>query len=107
MLAVRLQDWGQLDTDEMGILTSRSSEPCTDRIDVCITPGLGFSERGERIGFGHGYYDAWFRQHPDTLRIALAYECQVLKEIPTDEHDVPVNLIITEDRVISALRKLA
>jgi len=100
MLAVKLPDWEQLGTGEMGILTTRSSAPYTDKIDVCITPGLGFSEQGERIGFGRGYYDSWFQEHPDTLKIALAYECQIVAAIPTDENDVPVNLIVTEDRLI-------
>ncbi len=101
MLAVTLTDWGQLGRGEFGILRPRSSNICTDKIDVCITPGLGFSEQGMRIGSGRGYYDTWFWEHPDTLRIALAYECQIMDEIPSDEHDILIDLIITEERVIT------
>ena len=100
MLAVELQSWDQLSAGELGILTLTEETPVTDDIEVCITPGLGFSERGDRIGFGRGYYDSWFREHHHTYRIALAYEYQILDNIPTDKNDIKMDMIVTEKRVI-------
>ncbi len=71
-----------------------------DLIEVIIVPGVGFDEIGHRIGQGGGYYD-WLLSHSKALSIALAFEFQIKKEIPTESHDQRVDMIITEKRVIS------
>lgn len=66
-------------------------------IDFILVPGLGFTARGDRLGYGRGYYDrllAHKAQH--TALVAAAFELQVLETIPVDAHDVPVDLIVTE-----------
>jgi len=55
---------------------------------------------GQRLGYGLGYYDKWFTSHKVGLKVAPCYECQLLEELPADEHDVPVDVLVTEDRVI-------
>lgn len=102
MIAVPLHDWRDLAPGQLGILTPASDEEWTGKVDVCITPGLGFTETGKRLGFGRGYYDQWFAGHPSGQRIAVAFECQVVPDLPVDEHDMPVNCIVTERRIISA-----
>jgi len=100
MIAVPFSNWDELETGQLGILTPVSSAPVNEKPDVCITPGLGFTENGLRIGFGRGYYDKWFSEHPVIQKIAMAYECQIIEEIPTNNMDVPVDLIVTEERII-------
>lgn len=100
MIAVALQDWEELSPGELGILTPCSKLAHEGEIEICITPGLGFSESGQRIGFGRGYYDRWFTQHPNTLKIALAYECQIVSDIPAEQYDICVDMIISEKRLI-------
>ena len=68
-------------------------------MDVIITPGLAFDKRGGRMGFGKGYYDRLFEK-TDALRIALCYDFQLLDEIPTEPHDAPMDIIVTEKRVL-------
>ena len=68
-------------------------------IDVIVTPGLAFDTRGGRIGFGKGYYDRLFEK-TDALRIALCYDFQLLEKIPTEPHDAPMDIIVTEKRVL-------
>jgi 5-formyltetrahydrofolate cyclo-ligase len=99
MLAVPFSSWHELKAGELGILTPESSTPADFEIGVCLTPGLGFSPNGGRLGYGRGYYDRWFSNNPVHYRIALAYECQICPEIPVDDSDVPVDIIITEERV--------
>ena len=70
-----------------------------ENIGVCIVPGLVFDVHGHRIGYGMGHYDRVL-QHCNTKKIALAYDFQVLEEIPYDTYDIPVDLIVTEKRVI-------
>ncbi len=70
-------------------------------IDLIITPGAAFDERGNRLGYGAGFYDRILSAFTGTT-IALAFEAQIVPEVPTDEHDIPVKKIVTEKRVITA-----
>ncbi len=72
-----------------------------DILDLVIVPGVAFTVQGYRLGRGGGYYDRFLSQlKPRTTSIALAFEIQILTEIPVEEKDTPVNYIITEKRVI-------
>lgn len=100
MLAVPFHGWDELEKDAMGILTPASLEPHPGPFDLAITPGLGFTRAGHRIGYGRGYYDTWFANHPVKYKIALAFGVQLLDELPTEDTDLPVDLIVTENEVI-------
>ena len=100
MIAVRFTGWEDLAPGELGILTPSGSEPCPGPIDIVITPGLGFTIQGHRIGYGRGYYDRWFMTHRVSRKIALAFEAQIVAAIPHDENDIPVDILVTEQRII-------
>jgi len=100
MLAHRLNEWDQLQPGQLGILAPTGSQQYTGNIDIAITPGLGFTLQGNRIGFGAGYYDRWFASHSARRKIALAFEAQIVDDLPLEETDVPVNLIVSESRII-------
>jgi 5-formyltetrahydrofolate cyclo-ligase len=57
--------------------------------DVLIMPLVAFTERGERIGQGGGFYDKWLGAHPDVIRIGLAWDIQKVDEMPIEPHDMP------------------
>lgn len=63
-----------------------------------FTPGLAFGTAGERIGYGAHYYDSYFTLHPGNTLIGTCYEFQYGRSFETEERDVPVNGIITEER---------
>ncbi|MBI9076919.1 MAG: 5-formyltetrahydrofolate cyclo-ligase [Desulfatibacillum sp.] len=70
-------------------------------IELAIIPGIAFDERGGRLGYGEGYYDKLIPLLPATTRkVAVAFECQLLNQVPMEAHDKYVDIIITEDRVI-------
>lgn len=70
-------------------------------LGLILVPGLGFDLQGHRLGRGGGYYDRFLRTIPRRIpRIALAFECQILEEIPVEPHDQGVDLILTESRSI-------
>ncbi len=100
MIAVGFSDWASLEKAELGILRPMGSDPLTVEYDVTITPGLGFTERGYRIGYGAGYYDRWFARNQSGTRIAPAFEIQLVENLPVDEYDLPVHRILTERRDI-------
>lgn len=68
-------------------------------IDLVLLPGVGFSLDGHRIGYGEGFFDRLLKKIPSP-KIGIAYEFQIVKNVPAEEHDVPVDMIITEDRII-------
>jgi 5-formyltetrahydrofolate cyclo-ligase len=66
-------------------------------VDLIMVPGVAFDRRGARMGHGFGYYDKLLEHaRPDTPLVALAFECQLFPEIPTQPHDIFMDKIITE-----------
>ena len=70
-------------------------------INLAIIPGVAFDTRGGRIGHGIGVYDRFIPQLDITTRkVALAFECQIVPQIPMDLHDRYIDIIITEKRIV-------
>jgi 5-formyltetrahydrofolate cyclo-ligase len=70
-------------------------------IDVAIIPGAVFDRCGHRLGYGGGFYDRFLaRMAPQAIRIGLAFSCQVVDQLPSLAHDVPMDLVITEQEVL-------
>jgi len=63
---------------------------------LVIMPGVAFDREGNRIGYGKGYYDKYFSAYPETYKIAIAFEVQVVSKILADEFDVKADCVITE-----------
>jgi len=101
MEAETFSSWEDLIPGELGILTPSYSDPCNGPFDVALVPGLGFTLSGHRMGFGRGYYDKWFAQNEVKHKIALAFEAQLVDEFPIEDTDVPMEKIVTEERVIT------
>jgi 5-formyltetrahydrofolate cyclo-ligase len=72
-----------------------------EQLALVIVPGLAFDKHCNRLGRGRGYYDRFLKTLPQTtIKIAIAYETQIIDSIPTNEHDIPVDCIITESRIL-------
>lgn len=72
-------------------------------LDVVIVPGVAFDGKGNRLGYGGGFYDRFLpRTRPGTVYIAPAFEVQVVDEVFPGSHDIPVHIIVTEARTITA-----
>ena len=69
-------------------------------IDLVLVPGIVFDKEGHRIGYGFGYYDKFLKKVPKAVKVGLAFDFQIVDRIPAEEHDVPVDFIITEKRII-------
>lgn len=68
-----------------------------DRLEVAFIPGSVFDKHGYRLGYGGGYYDRFLAlAAPRTLRIGLAYSFQMIPQIPQLPHDVPMDLLVTD-----------
>lgn len=73
-----------------------------EEIDLVVAPGLAFDRHGNRLGRGGAYYDRFF--HSKMLKAekcAFAFTQQIVDSIPADEHDKPVDFLITDEGVIN------
>ena len=71
---------------------------------VCITPALAFDIDGYRIGYGGGYYDRFLASYTGTA-IGIAYDDMICDALPHEEFDLPVDIIITERRILRPCQK--
>ena len=67
-----------------------------DAIQIIIVPGVAFDRSGNRMGRGRGFYDRMLKSTVGALKIGIAYDFQMLDEIPVEPHDVKMDRIITE-----------
>lgn len=106
LLLSRLERFQNLQVGSYGILEPRPDtikKTPIDKIDIMIVPGVGFDRSGHRIGHGKGYYDNLLKISKNHLHIGLAFECQIVDQIPIESHDLPVKRIITEKRIINCV----
>jgi 5-formyltetrahydrofolate cyclo-ligase len=83
-----------------GIPEPKAAKPARlEDIDLMIMPGAAFDASGNRVGYGAGFYDKLLPAFKN-MTIALAFEAQIVQAVPSDPHDVPVNKIVTEKRII-------
>jgi 5-formyltetrahydrofolate cyclo-ligase len=75
-------------------------EVVVEEIDAVVLPGVGFDRHGGRLGYGGGYYDRFLpRLRPGVPKIAVAYEVQVIDEVPREPHDCVLTALVTEKGV--------
>lgn len=71
-------------------------------IQMAVIPGAVFDRHGHRLGYGGGFYDRFLAQAaPQATRIGLAFAGQLVDRIPTLPHDVPMDMVITEQEVLT------
>ncbi|MDA8227817.1 MAG: 5-formyltetrahydrofolate cyclo-ligase [Desulfitobacterium hafniense] len=81
--------------------STRLEEVPVERIDMVVIPGVAFDIQGNRLGYGGGYYDRFLPTlRPVALRVALAFELQIVPEVYPQEHDCIMDVILTEERRI-------
>jgi len=94
----------ELSTGYMGIMepaVAEDRERDINDVTLVIMPGAAFDSKGNRLGYGGGYYDRILsRLRRKIPLIALAYEEQLFDSLPTGPHDIRVHMIVTDRRVI-------
>lgn len=68
--------------------------------DIVLVPLVAWDEKGRRLGYGAGYFDRALEGARGTTKIGLALESQRLTRIPESKHDVPLDVVVTERRVV-------
>ncbi|NMD71849.1 5-formyltetrahydrofolate cyclo-ligase [Bacillus sp. DNRA2] len=98
----KLETFSQLESIFFGLyepIEVMTSEIPIGKIDLLLVPGLSLNKQGYRLGFGGGYYDRFLRNYHGST-ISLAFDVQMVEDIPVEGHDLPVAKIITNHEVI-------
>lgn len=66
--------------------------------EIIIVPGLGFTKTGKRLGRGKGFYDRYLEKN-SAIKIGIAFEDQVLEDLPVDAHDVMMDFVVTDQQI--------
>jgi len=72
--------------------------------DIVLVPLVAWDEKGHRLGYGAGYFDRALAGATRVTKVGLALESQRLPQIPESRHDVPLDVIVTEKRVVRPVR---
>lgn len=70
-----------------------------DSLDLILSPGVGFTKAGYRIGYGGGFYDKMLVHIKNVFVCALAFDCQIVTDLPIEAHDQKLDMIITESKI--------
>ena len=96
-----VDDLAGLEEQGYGFAEPPPDAPHAAELDVVIVPAIAVDPTGHRIGYGAGYYDRTLPKYaPPAVTIAVAYDWQLVAEVPATEHDVKVAWVVTDTRTI-------
>jgi 5-formyltetrahydrofolate cyclo-ligase len=98
-----VSDVSALEERGYGFCEPAASAPEAQRgeLDVLVVPAIAVDPTGHRIGYGAGYYDRTIPSFsPPARTVGVAYDFQLVAEVPFTEYDVPLSFVVTDDRLI-------
>ena len=101
MQAVRFDGWHNMELNPFGFLVPREAVSENRTIELSIVPGLGFTREGLRLGYGKGHYDRFFSARAGGTKVGLAFDCQIVDQIPSEPFDCPMDYVLTESQMHS------
>jgi 5-formyltetrahydrofolate cyclo-ligase len=110
IVPVRILAFDELEPGLKGILEpkpavrqDKARQVMPEEIEAVLVPGLAFDHQGNRLGRGKGFYDRFLRMLPSTvLTIGVTFEQMICECVPVDDNDYPLQIIVTENRIIDA-----
>mgnify|MGYP004460556733 FL=1 len=96
MVFYRLTDFEQLAPGYFGIPEPVEGEIVHWDQALMIMPGVAFDRKNNRVGYGGGFYDRFLEKNPDILRVAVAFDFQILDQVPVWPTDIYPQIIVTE-----------
>lgn len=95
MRFIYLDDLSLVEKSAYGIPEPIGNGPVADDKEALVLmPGLAFTEKGDRMGYGGGFYDRFLADEPDHPTLALCYAFQIVEILPTEEYDIPVDTVL-------------
>jgi 5-formyltetrahydrofolate cyclo-ligase len=96
---IKISNLASLKSGYAGIKEPEGEKYPLEDIDIIVVPAIAFDIHGHRLGYGKGYYDRLLSK-VNAYKIGLAYDFQVLEKLPSEPHDIPVDLIVTPTKII-------
>ncbi len=98
---IEINDFSELEEKKFGLLEPKNTVKKIDasEIDLVLVPGIAFDKKGNRVGYGKGFFDR-FLEKTNCCTIGLCFEQHLEKKLPVEPHDKRVKKIITEKRVL-------
>lgn len=96
---IEIQSLDDLAPGVFGVLEpTKNEEIDIKKIDFVVVPGVAFDKERHRLGYGGGYYDNFLpKLRKDVKKVAVCYEMQIIDRVPTEPHDIKVDMILTEE----------
>ena len=95
MKFIYLEDFSQIEKGFAGIPEPVADGPVAeDKTALVLMPGLVFTKNGDRMGYGGGFYDRFLSEEPKHPTLALCYDFQMVSSLPTEEFDIPVDMVL-------------
>lgn len=95
MRFIFMEDLSQVEKSSCGIPEPIADTPVADdETALVLMPGLAFDRVGHRIGYGGGFYDKFLSAETNHPTVALCFDFQVVENLPTEEFDIPVDLVL-------------
>lgn len=95
MKFIYLTDLSQVENGFAGIPEPIADSPVADDpTALVLMPGLAFTQKGDRMGYGGGFYDKFLAAECNHPTVALCYAFQIVDELPTEQYDIPVDLVL-------------
>lgn len=99
-ICAEFSGWGNLAEGPYGILEPARVSAVDPRfLDLAILPGVAFDLKGARLGYGKGVFDKLLRG-TNCKKIGLAYDFQIVEDLPREKHDLVMDVVVTEKRVL-------
>ena len=99
----KIVDFSSLEKGSFDIMEPKDYCQTDNSLDVVLVPTVGISPIGVRLGYGQGFYDRYLAEHK-VITISLTFEKQIIKNIPKSEHDIIIDWIVTEERILETQR---
>lgn len=99
MIFVWLDDLDDIAPGYQGIPEPLDDTPADCPDALVLMPGLAFDRAGHRLGYGGGFYDKFLAREPNHPTLALCYAFQLVDQVETEAHDLPVNYVLVEQKL--------
>jgi 5-formyltetrahydrofolate cyclo-ligase len=99
LISVELTSFNHLERNSFGVLEPIERVPSSleSEIDLVLVPLLAVDSKGNRLGYGKGYYDRFFKRlNSQAFKLGVAFEFQVLSHVPATESDIRLDAVMTE-----------
>lgn len=108
LVLYQFETWEQLIPGVFGIMEpdpGRSTVVNPIDIDLILMPGVAFDRHGGRLGYGGGFYDRFLAGLPQSPPlIAPCFTEQVIERVPTEDHDIQVDMLITDQEIMECIK---